>query len=128
VIACPACKSEDMCWLPPKFKSPSHADQTLRRLAERYGMSDMGQRGGTRAGEKVKQALKQAPVTETRAINYGGITFDVPMTKDGAVAAQWSASGGGQKIKNINTDAPYGGIASVAPPPAKVVARPYNGD
>lgn len=69
---CPKCRQFSQCANPPSNKSPVFgvpgvlsagtrgSDQALRGLAERYSLSDMGQRGGTRLGETAMQVQSRA--------------------------------------------------------------------
>lgn len=113
-IMCQHCHSEDVYWLPPKYKTPSHVDQTLRRIADRYKLSDMGQRGGTRAGENVrKSVIQEAP---ERFVNVNGI--NVPVTN--GVHSSWATTTTKASVK-LDGGKPYAGMAAAKSIPTKVV-------
>ena len=60
---CPHCGNVRVQWVPGGGKilhgSTRGMDETLKGLAQSYGLTDMGQRGGTQAGEPAKPALPQ---------------------------------------------------------------------
>lgn len=60
---CPKCGNLRVGWRPGGghvlHGSTRNTDATLRGLATRYGLTDMGQRGGTQAGETAKRDLPQ---------------------------------------------------------------------
>lgn len=119
-IICGTCRSGDVVWLPPKFKTPSDIDQTLRRIADRHGLSDLGQRGGTRAGESAKRARPEAPAAE-KYVNIGGV--NVPVTN--GVTSTWATTTMNTKIAP-KAGTPYGGIATPKPIPTNV-RHSYSG-
>jgi predicted RNA-binding Zn-ribbon protein involved in translation (DUF1610 family) len=108
---CLFCNSEDVCWLPQKFASPGEIDKTLRMVADRYGLSDMGQRGGTRAGESARKTRVQPSVE--RYQNVEGI--NVPVTD--SVTSTWAKAEIPTRINNINATAPYAGLPASKPIP-----------
>lgn len=120
-LICPSCESEDMVWVPQKFKTPSDIDQTLRRIADRHGLGDLGQRGGTRAGEAAKRARPEPPKAE-KYVNIGGV--NVPVTN--GVTSTWATTTMDTKIAP-KAGVPYGGIAQPKSIPTKVV-HSYSGE
>lgn len=123
-MGCLYCESPAVVWIPPKYKSASDVDKTLRRIADRYGLSDMGQRGGTRAGESARQARPEAKVE--RVVNLQG--FEVPVTRDGSISTRWSGSAPvNTRLKPEGVGLPYGGLAKAKALPTRLAAKPFNG-
>lgn len=63
---CPKCRSVKVCWRPRgghiHGETTKHNDRTLKSLANSFGLTDMGQRGGTHEGEPVKRDLPSRPM------------------------------------------------------------------
>jgi hypothetical protein len=117
---CMYCECEDVSWIPQKFASATHVDKTLRRIADRYKLSDMGQRGGTRMGESSRQARQQE--TPEKFVNCQG--FQVPVTN--GICSTWSTSNIDTKIKPAGVGQPYAGLRTPRAIPTKV-AYEHNG-
>lgn len=83
---CPFCDSDDdVIWIPKRHNgSAASVDQTLRDVADRYKLSDMGQRGGTRMGETPKHALQQEKIE--RYHNVNGV--NIPVTNN--ITSTWA--------------------------------------
>lgn len=112
---CLYCGCEDVSWIPQKFASATHVDKTLRRIADRYKLSDMGQRGGTKMGESSRQHKIQE--TPEKFVNVQG--FNVPVTN--GVCSTWSTSTHNTAIKPAGVGQPYAGLKSSRPIPTKVM-------
>lgn len=96
---CLFCGSSDVCWLPQKYKSPGEIDKTLRMIADRHGLTDMGQRGGTRAGETAIKSKIQPTIEKYQNVACGvagGV--NVPVTND--ITSTWSPMAAPMKIDN----------------------------
>lgn len=78
-------------------KVAGRIDQVLRAQADAYGLTDMGQRGGTHAGESVKRA-PPPPKPLTGLPNFRpapGIDMQIA---DGA-SCQWSSQATGVRLR-----------------------------
>src|SRR5258708_9960757 len=63
--SCPACGCVRVEWAAPQVairsETTTHNDKTLRGLADRFKLGDLGQRSGTHAGERAEPHLRQPP-------------------------------------------------------------------
>lgn len=100
--------------MPPRHNgSAKSVDATLKRVAEQYKLSDMGQRGGTRPGEIVKQVRQQE--TPERYVNVQGIP--VPVTN--GITSTWSQPTTAHKV-SVGKGAPYAGLKPAGKIPTNV--------
>lgn len=87
--ACPACGCIRTAWMPPaRGASPMNTgqiDATFRGLADNFGLSNMGQRGGTHEGEIAKQIAQQKSEGTFGKMNVHGV--EVPV--EGTATAAW---------------------------------------
>lgn len=61
---CPKCRGVRVHWVPGGGHTLSaatqHNDRTLKAVAKRFGLTDLGQKGGTHAGERAEPNLRAA--------------------------------------------------------------------
>lgn len=80
--ACPKCGNVRVQWVPGGghiAKVAPGMDRTLRGLANRFGLTDMGQRGGTHAGEAAKpDRPTPRPVDPSTPMYRPAPGFEVP--------------------------------------------------
>ncbi len=88
---CPTCECARVQWLPRGGHlagSSTGIDKTLRQVSDRFGLTDMGQRSGTHAGERAAPHLRQANPNERRYSPMPG--FDVPWSN--SATAGWASA------------------------------------
>lgn len=80
--ACPKCGNVRVQWVPGGGhigKVAPGMDRTLRGLADRFGLTNMGQRGGTHAGEAAKPDLPTPrPIDPSAPMYRPAPGFEVP--------------------------------------------------
>jgi hypothetical protein len=117
---CPRCGCEDIVWIPTRHNgSAASVDATLKSLADRYKMTDMGQRGGTRPGEIAKHLTPSAPAE--KFVNVQGVNVPV----GNGITSGWATTTNNTTLKPA-AGAPYAGLKTAAAIPTKVVAA-YKG-
>ena len=95
-------------------------DKLLQGVADRHNLTDMGQRGGTRAGESVKQIKPQAQTNQPGYQFAGG--FSAPFNGD-AVSSSWSKAPEKLAAKFDNSTSNSYRPAAKKPIPTQVVAK-----
>lgn len=99
---CPKCKCVKVQWKPTGIsigKVAPSIDRTLRAQADRYGLSDMGQRGGTKAGEPAKPDAPQARVHGDVRPYTPAPGFSVPFTGTDQATCTWSQNAPSFKVR-----------------------------
>ena len=88
---CPKCRGLRVHWVPRGGnilgEKTKHNDRTLKSVADRFGLTDMGQHGGTHAGERAEPNRRTPPKTLPYTPAPG---FKVPFAENGRSTAGWA--------------------------------------
>ena len=88
---CPKCGCARVSWQPGgghiHSATTAHNDRTLKSVADRFGLTDMGQHGGTHAGERAEPNRRSPPRTLPYTPAPG---FKVPFAENGRPTAGWA--------------------------------------
>lgn len=118
-LACPECGALKVEWFAPRVnirhEATDRADASFRSLSDQFGLSDMGQRGGTHEGEMAKRAAMQKDSQGTFGkMNIAGVEVPVEAT----ATAAWGKSS--YTPFKVGTKGRFPGRKNI---PTQVVAR-----